>query len=71
MVPYLNEIEVPEMNDVARVSYGSLHRFAWASFVAWIVFACIHGYGGIIFIYYLLNFSISNYLFFLLQPLFF
>lgn len=47
MVPYLNEIEVPEMNNVARVSYGSLHRFAWATVVAWIVFACIHGYGGI------------------------
>jgi hypothetical protein len=47
MVPYLNELEIPEMNDVARVSYGSLHRFAWATVVAWIVFACIHGYGGI------------------------
>lgn len=48
MVPYLNEYEVPDMNDVARVSYGALHRFAWASSVAWIVFACIHGYGGFV-----------------------
>ncbi|XP_059352860.1 nose resistant to fluoxetine protein 6-like isoform X2 [Daphnia carinata] len=48
MVPYLNEYEVPDMNDVARVSYGALHRFAWATSVAWIVFACIHGYGGLV-----------------------
>lgn len=44
MVPYLNPSE--EMSDFVRVSYGSLHRLTWAACVAWVIFACIHGYGG-------------------------
>ena len=46
LVPYLNEEEVPEMNSFARVSYGSLHRLAWSIAVGWLIFACVHGYGG-------------------------
>ena len=46
MVPYLNPYEVPSINEFSRVTYGSFHRIGWAAFVAWIIFACIHGYGG-------------------------
>ena len=46
LVPYLNETEVPEMNSFVRVSYGSLHRLAWSIVVGWLIFACVHGYGG-------------------------
>lgn len=35
-----------EINDGVRVSYGALHRIAWATSVAWIVFSCVRGYGG-------------------------
>ena len=46
MVPYLNEDEVPVINPLIRVSYGALHRSAWATAIGWIIFACTHGYGG-------------------------
>ena len=46
LVPYLNETEVPEMNSFARVSYGSFNRLAWSIAVGWLIFACVHGYGG-------------------------
>ena len=46
MVPYLNETELPVINSFVRVSYGSLHRLAWSLTVAWLIFACVNGYGG-------------------------
>lgn len=46
MVPYLDLAQVPVINEAVNVSYGTLHRFAWSVSLAWIVFACIHGYGG-------------------------
>lgn len=46
LLPYLSEEIVPEINPVVSVAYGSLHRLAWATAVGWVIFACIHGYGG-------------------------
>ncbi|XP_045034184.1 nose resistant to fluoxetine protein 6 isoform X2 [Daphnia magna] len=46
--PYLDEKTVPVINPFVRVSYGALHHSAWAITVGWIIFACTHGYGGII-----------------------
>ena len=46
LIPYLNEKQIPEMNSFARVSYGSFNRLAWSIAVSWLIFACVHGYGG-------------------------
>ena len=46
LIPYLNEEEVPVMNSFVRVFYGSFHRLAWSVAVGWLIFACVHGYGG-------------------------
>ena len=46
LIPYLNEDKVPEMNSFVRVSYGSLNRLVWSVVVGWVIFACVHGYGG-------------------------
>ncbi|XP_057379361.1 nose resistant to fluoxetine protein 6-like isoform X1 [Daphnia carinata] len=46
--PYLDEKTVPIINPFVRVLYGALHHSAWAITVGWIIFACTHGYGGII-----------------------
>ena len=34
------------MNSFVRVFYGSFHRLAWSVAVGWLIFACVHGYGG-------------------------
>ncbi|XP_071532649.1 nose resistant to fluoxetine protein 6-like isoform X2 [Panulirus ornatus] len=33
---------------VTQVVYGGLQRTAWAAAVAWVVYACHHGYGGVV-----------------------
>ncbi|XP_046631179.1 nose resistant to fluoxetine protein 6-like isoform X4 [Daphnia pulicaria] len=48
MFPYLDESTVPIINPFIVVSYGVLHHSAWAITIGWIIFACTHGYGGII-----------------------
>ena len=30
----------------ATIMYASLHRLAWSIATAWIIFACVYGYGG-------------------------
>lgn len=46
LIPYLNEDEVPVISQFVRISYGSFHRLAWSVAVGWLIFACVHGYGG-------------------------
>lgn len=31
---------------ITQVTYGGLHRLAWGAALAWVVYACHHGYGG-------------------------
>ena len=33
---------------VDAIFYGSFHRLAWGIVIAWIIFACVNGYGGIV-----------------------
>ncbi len=47
LVPFLDEDLVPEMNSILRITYGTLHRFACAVTVSWIIFACVNGYGDL------------------------
>lgn len=46
LAPYLNEDKVPDIHPLISTLYGSFHRFAWGISLAWIVFACVRGYGG-------------------------
>ena len=46
LVQYNDITKYPIIDWVVRATYGSLHRFFWALALAWIVVACINGYGG-------------------------
>ena len=46
LIPYLDETKVPEIPLGVTVSYGALHRAAWAIFIGGMVFACARSYGG-------------------------
>lgn len=37
-----------EIPKVGGLFYAGLSRFSWAIVVAWVIFACIKGYGGIV-----------------------
>jgi hypothetical protein len=34
-------------NETEAAFYNSLHRLVWGIFVAWVVYACSNGYGGL------------------------
>ena len=46
LTPYIDEALVPTIDFVIKLTYGPLHRTAWAVALAWVIVACIHGYGG-------------------------
>lgn len=48
LAPYVDQQEVPEISPAVKMTYGPLSRTAWACVIAWIIFACSHGYGGFI-----------------------
>jgi hypothetical protein len=33
-------------NEAKNIAYGGLHRLAWGLSMAWMVWACVKGYGG-------------------------
>lgn len=47
MSPYLDPSQVPEIDPAVKMTYGPLHRTAWGMVIAWIIYACSRGYGGI------------------------
>ena len=46
--PYLDEETAPVIDPFFRVIYGVFHRTMWSITIAWIIFVCAKGYGGII-----------------------
>ena len=51
LVPYLDEKQVPDIPNAVSLTYGALHRTAWAVAVCWVIYACVQGYGGVEFKY--------------------
>ena len=48
LAPYVDPSKVPEISSLLKMTYGPLHRTAWAFVITWIIVACSRGYGGII-----------------------
>nr|CAH0109554.1 unnamed protein product [Daphnia galeata] len=48
LYPYVDPSEVPEISSLLKMTYGPLHRTAWACVIAWVIFACSRGYGGFV-----------------------
>ncbi|CAG0883124.1 unnamed protein product [Darwinula stevensoni] len=40
------KLDGEQLSVTANAFYGGFHRTAWATCVAWVVFACVNGYGG-------------------------
>ncbi len=40
----IHNLELP--SEAVNVMYGSFHRLAWGVALAWMVWACVKGYGG-------------------------
>lgn len=47
LTPYLDDTLVPTIDSIVSLTYGPFHRAAWGLALAWVIIACIHGYGGI------------------------
>ena len=50
--PYLEAFQelTAYLSDGSNIMYGGFHRLVWAMAVAWVIYACHNGYGGILFI---------------------
>lgn len=44
--PQLYGNEIPRSERIFQLLYGSLHRVVWSLALAWVIVACIRGYGG-------------------------
>ena len=42
------KLDGEQLSLTASAIYGGFHRTAWALSLAWLVFACVNGYGGIL-----------------------
>ncbi len=45
--PYVDEKTVPVMNPWFELVYGVFHRALWSAVLAFVIFLCFYGYGGI------------------------
>ncbi len=46
-IPSAVVLDVSQHTSEAKdITYGGLHRLAWALSLAWLVWACVKGYGG-------------------------
>ena len=48
LFPYADEDASPVINPVFELIFGLFQRTLWSGNLAWIIFLCINGYGGII-----------------------